>query len=106
VAPGLRLLGALQQADPDGVAQGAVVSTDLFYGAEDREPAWRAAGAAAVEMEAATLFTLAGRREIEAGCVLVVSDLVGGERQRIAPEALLEAERRMGEFAIRALSMS
>ena len=44
-------------------ARGPVVSTDLFYdGAEGAEQAWLAAGALAVEMETATLFTLAARR--------------------------------------------
>jgi len=85
-------------------AEGAVVSTDLFYGAEDREAVWLEAGALAVEMEAATLFTLAARRGAEAGCALIVSDLLFDSRRRIEPERLEEAERRLGELAVGAVS--
>ncbi len=106
-APSPSLLGALQRAAAGpGVAQGPVVSTDLFYDAEHREPVWLAAGAAAVEMEAATLFTLAARRGVEAGCVLIVSDLLTGDRTRIEAEALHAAELRLGDVAARALGDS
>jgi DeoD family purine-nucleoside phosphorylase len=87
-----------------GTRHGPVVSSDLFYdgepGAEER---WRAAGAMAVEMETATLFTLAQRRGVEAGSVLIVSDMVMPERRRIDPDALREAEHRLGEVALAAL---
>ena len=93
-------------AGPDG-PEGAVVSSDLFYdspeGAEER---WHAQGALAVEMEAATLFALAARRGLRAGCALIVSDLVLPERLRIDTEALRDAERRLGELAVAALSGS
>jgi len=82
-----------------------VVSTDLFY--DERagiEAAWAAAGAHAVEMEAATLFALAARHGCEAAALLIVSDLVLPTRARIDTEALRAAERRAGEVALAALA--
>ena len=82
-----------------------VVSTDLFYGHDaQRQREWRAGGAAAVEMECATLFTLAEALKIDAGAVLVVSDLLKEPPLRIGAEELRSAERRMGELAFRALA--
>ena len=104
LAPSPTLLVALQAAAGASAAHGAVVSTDLFYDAEDREPGWRAAGAVAVEMEAATLFRLAARRRVEAGCLLTVSDLLVSGRQRIEAERLHEAELHLGEVAVQAIS--
>jgi DeoD family purine-nucleoside phosphorylase len=83
---------------------GTVVSTDLFYDAEDRHGLWREAGARAVEMEAATLFTLAARRGAHAACVVAISDTLGPVHARISPEALAEAELLLGELAIAGLS--
>lgn len=94
-------------ADGDAtVHTGPVVSTDLFYDDRGLERHWREAGALAVEMEAATLFTLAGAREFDAAALLVVSDVVLPTRQRIGQDELRTAERRMGEMALRALSGS
>ncbi|MGI8411144.1 MAG: purine-nucleoside phosphorylase [Solirubrobacteraceae bacterium] len=99
------LLAALAAAGELTTRSGAVVSTDLFYdGADGREQDWIAAGALAVEMETATLFTLAARRGLSAGSVLVVSDVVLPNRVRIDPETLAKAERQMGELAARALA--
>ncbi|MGN6170289.1 MAG: phosphorylase family protein [Solirubrobacteraceae bacterium] len=82
-----------------------VVSTDLFYDHDAKRPReWRAGGAAAVEMDCATLFTLAEVLKIDAGAVLVVSDLLEEPPQRIGAEELHAAERRMGELAFRALA--
>jgi uridine phosphorylase len=84
---------------------GPVVSSDLFYdGPADVERTWLAEGALAVEMEAATLFALAARRGLEAGCALIVSDVILPTRRRIDSEALLVAEHRLGELAVLALS--
>ncbi len=95
VAPDARLLRALRRA---GHARGALAaSTDLFYGGD--EQALRDAGAHAVEMETAALFTLAARLELAAGAVVIVSDLIFPQRVRIAAAALAEAERRAGELA-------
>jgi uridine phosphorylase len=81
-----------------------VVSTDVFYDDRGLERQWTAAGARAVEMETATLYVLAAKRGVEAASLLVVSDLVLPERARISPEALSEAEHRMGEAALRGLA--
>ena len=99
-----QLLAALHSAAPAAPA-GPVVSTDLFYDAPlGQEREWLAAGALAVEMETATLFALAARRRLEAASLLIVSDLVLPERERIPSEALRDAEHRMGQVALRALS--
>ena len=67
-----------------------VVSTDLFYDPRpDVIDGWRAEGARAVEMEAATILQLAERRGVEAACVLGVTDVpgdAGGAARRAAPE--------------------
>ena len=97
------LLDALIAAT--GARTGPVVSTDLFYeDPRDPEREWIAAGAIAVEMEAATLFALAAKRGFEAGALLIVSDLLGSERVRIETDALRDAEHRLGQAALDALS--
>lgn len=98
------LVQELSQAADGTAARGPVVSTDLFYDADDRETGWREAGALAVEMEAATLFALAGRRGVQAGCALIVSDLLVERRIRIAPDILHDAELRLGRLAVGALA--
>jgi DeoD family purine-nucleoside phosphorylase len=95
---------AARGADGWTVHRGPVVSTDVFYDRRGLEPGWSAAGALAVEMEAATLFALAALHEVEAAALLVVSDLVLPDRVRIDPAELQRAERRMGEAAVRALA--
>ena len=77
-----------------------VVSADLFYDPDPGAPArWAAAGAVAVEMEAATLFTVARLRGVAAGCVLLVSDRVAERRahrrrRRCTPPSCGSARRR------------
>jgi DeoD family purine-nucleoside phosphorylase len=100
VPAGRGLLEALHAA---GEHAGPVVSTDLFYDRRGLERGWAQAGALAVEMEAATLFTLAAVGEVEAGALLVVSDVVLPARRRIGPDQLREAETRMGRAALGAL---
>jgi uridine phosphorylase len=81
-----------------------VASSDLLYeDLEGPEAAWLSAGAVAVEMEAATLFTLARRRGFEAASVLIVAGQLT-PRRRMAPEALLAAEERAGALAAAALA--
>jgi purine-nucleoside phosphorylase len=111
VPPDRGLTAALARAA--GCAPAPVVSCDLFY---DERPAevegWRARGAIAVEMEAATLFRLAELREVRAGCLLAVSDRLDGGRpgrpmrslERIGCEELEAAGLRLGEVAYAALS--
>jgi uridine phosphorylase len=111
-----RALGANRLALPDprleeqlranGATDTLIASTDLFYevdpGARER---WHAAGAQAVEMEAAALFALGARLGVAVGCALVVSDVFpGGKRRRIGDQALAGAVERMGTCAARALS--
>jgi uridine phosphorylase len=99
------LVDRLTRAAGPAAARGPVVTTDLFYdSAEGAERTWLAAGALAVEMETATLFTLAARRGLSAGCTLIVSDLLLPTRRRIDADALRDAEHRLGELAIAALA--
>ena len=106
-----RALGADGPLSPDGALQarlqapaGMIVSSDLFYDPfPERADEWRAAGAVAVEMEAATIFALAARHGLAAACVCVVSDLVP-TLERIGDEALLAAEEEMGRVALAALA--
>jgi purine-nucleoside phosphorylase len=95
----------LRAAPDDDIADGRVVSTDLFYGSADRHAGWIEAGALAVEMEAATIFTIAARRSVEAGCALLVSDTLHGDFQRIGEHALHEAELALGRLAVAALEV-
>ncbi len=88
----------------DGVRRGVVASTDLYYEDPERQLDRLAAGAVAVEMEAAALFTLADRLGFEAGAVLLVSNLVLPVARQIEGEALHAAEQRLGELATAALA--
>ncbi len=108
VAAGERLLASLRAAagragsDPPA---GVVASTDLFYDPRpEMELRWRSDGAVAVEMETATLFALAGRHEIEAASLLIVSDVILPARRRIGADELHDAEHRLGELAARAVA--
>lgn len=115
--------GALAQADPalaEALAEqagrrarphhaGKVVSTDLFYDSDsERSREWAAAGALAVEMEAATLLTLGASLGVSVACVLAVSDLLGGDgaRVRIDDHELMQAAETMGAVAAAALAPS
>lgn len=93
-------------AQATGVKPLRIVSTDLFYDPEEsRAEQWRTAGAAAVEMEAATLFAVGALAGVPVACVLIVSDLLhAGGRERIDEQALLEAAEAAGGVAARALS--
>jgi uridine phosphorylase len=107
VAADAGLVAALREAAGADARTGAVASSDLFY---DRDPggarAWRAAGALAVEMEAATLLRVGELRGIRVGCLLAVSDVLGadGARRRIDAEALLKAAERLGRIGAGALA--
>jgi uridine phosphorylase len=116
-----RALGAGEIAEPDpgltgrlaDVLEGTpapvrIVTTDLFYESSEgdagppqaRAEAWLRRGAVAVEMEAATLFTLGGSLGVATACVLAVSDTFeAAERQRIADEDLADTAARMGSAA-------
>jgi DeoD family purine-nucleoside phosphorylase len=83
---------------------GPVASSDTFYDPDaERHRRWASRGVLAVEMEAAVLFTIAALRGVAAACVLVVSDLVGGEEfVRISDEDLAAAVERMTRLALAA----
>jgi purine-nucleoside phosphorylase len=102
VAASPALIARLAAAADRSATTAPVVSTDLFYGRSEHR--WLADGAVAVEMEAATLFALAARRGFAAGALLLVTDLLVPERQRIDPESLRDGEHRLGELAARALA--
>jgi DeoD family purine-nucleoside phosphorylase len=89
-----------------GLRAGPVVSSDTFYDPDpERHRRWSARGILAVEMEAAALFTIAGIRGVEAGCLLVVSDLVlDPPYERIADDLLAASVARMAEVALRAVT--
>jgi uridine phosphorylase len=116
------LTQALRRCQPDAQAA-TIVSTDLFYepsalaeqapaaryrrAISQREREWANAGALAVEMESATLFTLGAKLGVDVACVLVVSDTMpaaDGVRTRIGAEQLTEAAERMGTLAVAALA--
>ena len=87
------------------VASVTVVSSDLFYEDATRRSGWLADGARAIEMETAALFALAGRADVLAGALLLVSDLLAVDRRtRIDEEALATAELELGETAVAALA--
>ena len=100
------LASAVRIADDAGVAvrPGPVVSSALFY---DERPGimerWRDRGHLAVEMEIATLYTLAAMRHVEALGMATISDLIlaTGDTVRISDEELAEGVRRMMQIACR-----
>ena len=69
-------------AESAGVAArtGLVASVDVFYNTDaDYAERWRNRGVLAFEMEAAALFFLAARAGVQAGCALIVGDVLGEE---------------------------
>lgn len=105
VAPDAGLIEVLLALGEPDLLAGPVASTDLFY--DDRSgpiQAWQAAGAVAVEMETASLFALARRLGCAAASLLLVTDLLLPERQRIDEASLRAGELRLGEVALRALA--
>jgi uridine phosphorylase len=110
-----RALGAGERIAPDreltdalttrAEAAGLVVTTDVFYEVDGaREASWRAAGAIAVEMEAAALLAVGARHGVAVGCVLAVSDVVGAEhRERVDEDRVRELGERVGRAGAAAL---
>ena len=98
-----QLLAALRAAAAD-VRTGTVVSSDLFYEpGESRFDSWRTAGALAVEMEAAALFAVGRLRGVPVACALAITDVLGEERERIEPAALVQAGIAVGRLGAAAL---
>ena len=81
---------------------GPVVSSDVFYNPDGGQyERWSRRGVLAVEMEAAVLFTLGALRNVAAGALLTVSDVVvEGEFQRITDDELRAAVDRMTRVAL------
>jgi len=109
VAADAELVAALRAAPGAADARcGLVASSDLFY---DRDPAragsWRAAGALAVEMEAATLLRVGALRGVRVGCLLAVTDVfeADGARRRIDAEGLLAVVESLGRVGASALAV-
>ncbi len=102
LAPDRELAGALVSG---GARPVTVLTTDLFYDPRDDAPAaWAADGADVVEMEAAALLAVAGRRGVAAAVLLAVTDLLAaGERERIAPDGFEQVGLALGEAAWAAL---
>jgi uridine phosphorylase len=100
------LTAALSAAlEPDALTE-AVATTDLFYGRGAHREEWLHAGAIAVELQAATLFSLAGELGMEVACVLAVGGVVDEDARRIDDEELHAATLRMGGAAVSALAHS
>jgi uridine phosphorylase len=87
-----------------GATPAVAVTSDLFYDPRsDVQARWVEAGAVAVEMETAAIFTVAARRGVRAGALLAVTDLIAGERERMGQEAVEEVGVKLGEAALTAL---
>jgi DeoD family purine-nucleoside phosphorylase len=101
---GLSAALATAAARDGGAHSGVILTTDLFYDPRGEHAAPDAGDALAIEMETATVFQLAALRGLHAGCVLAVSDVLSGTRERIDPQALAEAGERIGRIALAALA--
>jgi uridine phosphorylase len=106
--------GSLLRPDPGltaglveaGARPATVVSSDLFYDPRTGAAAeWMERGASAVEMEAAAVLCVAGRRGAAAACALAVSDVPGEhETRRIGADELEALGPRLGDLGYRALT--
>jgi len=96
IEPDPVLLARLVEA---GARPATVATSDLFYDPrEDAAATWAERGAVAVEMEAATIFQVAARRGVAAGCVLGVSDVATPDgASRMADDELADLGVRLGE---------
>jgi purine-nucleoside phosphorylase len=103
VEPDEKLTNAIANAAGPKLHQGPIVTTDLFYDDNENEQRWAKEGALAIEMETATLFTIAKNRNLQAASLLIITDLILPTRSRIAAQALTEAELQAGEIATTAL---
>jgi DeoD family purine-nucleoside phosphorylase len=110
-----RGLGAAATVEPDEALTGAlihagaraakVVTTDLFYDPREELPdEWRAAGAQAIEMEAAAVLAVARRHGVRAACLLAVTDQLANGRARMEQERIEEVGVELGRTALAALS--
>lgn len=111
-APDAALTNALSASADERLGQsghqrGKVASVDLFYDPEttNRYQRLAAAGACAIEMEAATVLTVAARHNVRAACLLGVSDeLTGDARVRLGQDEYVALGDLLGEIAVRAFA--
>lgn len=106
IEPDPGLTAALERVGGADTRAALVASTDLFYDADrGREARWRAAGAVAVEMEAAAVLHLGALRAVRAACVLAVTDLIGpeGHHARLDEPGIEAAGEQAGRIAAAAL---
>ena len=104
VAADTALADRLEAVADGRVRSGTIATMDLFYERDEgRARNWQDRGALAVEMEAAAVLRLAELRGVRAACLLAVSDLIGGSRERIDEEGLARAGERLGRTALAAL---
>jgi uridine phosphorylase len=105
--PNYRTLSALvdaAEANDESVHVGPIVSDDAFYNeTDDNVEEWNDAGLLAVEMEAATLFSLARRRGLAAGAICTVDGnlLKGTQKGADSDAELPEKAKNNVERAIR-----
>jgi len=96
--------GAVQAAKEIGQEMhvGPIVSSDLFYNPDEGQyERWSKRGVLAVEMEASALFTVGALRAVQAGCLLIVSDIVvEGAFTRISDDEMRAAVDRMTRVAL------
>jgi uridine phosphorylase len=97
--------GLVERLEAAGATAVTVVTTDLFYdGRAGSTEGWLRQGAAAVEMETATLLRLAELRGVEAAAVLGVTDVPGpGGSRRAEPDELEAIGLRVGRAGYEAL---
>ena len=105
-----RALGAPEVQVPDQALTAALkaagggpgvtcISSDLFYDPREGTPD----GAQVVEMEAAVLCRIAELRGVRAACLLAVSDVLDGGRERLEAEEMQAVGLRLGQVAVEAL---
>lgn len=107
VEPDPELADALARSAGPEAREGLIASTDLFYDADrGREARWAAAGALAVEMEAAAVLRAGALRGMRCACVLAVTDLIGpdGHHARMDDDGIEAAGERVGRIAAAALA--
>jgi uridine phosphorylase len=96
LTPDPELTAALRAA---GGGRGVTaISSDLFYDPREDPPA-----ADVVEMEAAVLLRIAELRGCRAACLLAVSDVLDGGRERLEGDELIAAGLKLGEVGAEAL---
>lgn len=82
---------------------GSVASVDIFYNPAGDASHERLAqdGALAIDMECATVLTVARRHGLRAGCLLVVSNELYGDQRRLDTEGYTKAGELLGLVGVR-----